>query len=70
MASKWFHIQSQSKLQLRVHARAVHSLVAAGGPTGALGQAPRMVGAADEELAAGLLDEMAFQAQIRIPLGK
>jgi hypothetical protein len=47
----------------------VHGLVATGSPTGALGQAPRMIGTADEKLAAGLLDEMAFQTQIRIPLG-
>ena len=70
MVSKGFHLQSQSKLQLRVRARAVHGLVTAGGPARALGQASRMVGTANQELAAGLLDEMAFQTQIRVAFGQ
>ena len=49
----------------------MYGLVAAGGPAGALRQALRVVGTADEKLpGTGLLDEVTFQTQIRVPLGQ
>jgi hypothetical protein len=46
----------------------MHGLMTTGIPAGALGQAPGMIGTADEETGTGLLDKMAFQAKVRIPL--
>lgn len=48
----------------------MNSFVAASGPTGALLHAQGVVGAANEKLAAGHLLEVAFQAEVGVPLGQ